>query len=220
MAPFSGARARHYWAAVCCALTSSAPSRFAAAAAAPAQEAVAAAAAAPAPPMELETFLDLASGYLGLLGLIVTITVSLNQLWSIHLARARKRDEKLDADAAAAVAAVNASYVAPLRREKMGTLLAGQGAHAPPGPGGCDPPYLAQLYTSWALTLKLSPREADDAFEQAVGMLAEDYPSLDEGVLRARVHKALSLAKAGMPGTLHNISTFISRVSPCALSRA
>ena len=171
--------------------------------------------------MELETFLDLATGYLGLLGLVATITVTLNQLWSIHLARARTRDEKLDADAAAAVAAINASYVAPLRREKMGTLLSGQGAQARLSPrGACDPPYLAQLYTSWALTLKLSPREADEAFEQAVGMLAEDYPSLDEGALRARVHKALSLAKAGMPGTLHNISTFISRVSPCALGRA
>lgn len=175
--------------------------------------------ALPPPKMELETFLDLLGGFLGAAAVLVTIFVSIDKLWSIHLTRTRQRSDRLDADAAAAVAAVNAEYVAPLRRAKVARLF---------NPGRLDreatvelqPPlrdetqHLARLYTGWALALKLTQEEAAEAFDRAVEYLAEDYPNHPEGELRGKVNKALQLAKGGMPGTLHNISTFIARVRP------
>jgi hypothetical protein len=159
--------------------------------------------------MELETFLDVVSGFLGAVAVLVTIIVSVNQMWSIHLARVRMRSDRLDADAAAAVAAINAEYVAPLRRVKMARLF-----DAPPlqGPPALDATqHLARLYTGWALALKLTPEEAATAFERAVEFLSEDYPDLGESEIQGKVNKALQLAKVGMPGTLNNISVFISR---------
>lgn len=163
--------------------------------------------------MELGASLNFAASFLSVCGAAVAAAVSLNQMWGVHLARARWRDEKLDADAGAAVAAVNNGYVAPLRREKMRALLAEQ---APPlsEAEARDPRLLAQLYTSWALALQLTPQESSSAAKRAADLLALDHPELGDGDLQAKVSKAFLLAKAGMPGTLRNLSVFISRVRP------
>jgi len=163
--------------------------------------------------MGLAAFLDVVGGVLGLAAIAVTILVSIDKLWSLHLARARRQDDQLSADAAEAVAAVHGSYVQPLRREKLARIL---GSAAPPAhplhPQHPDETQrLARLYTCWALALKLTDGEAHAAFEQAVDLLAEDYPDRAESELRGKVRRAFQHAKTGMPGTLHQISTFISR---------
>jgi hypothetical protein len=139
-----------------------------------------------------------------------TTLVSADKLWTFHLARARRRDEQLSADAAEAVAAVQGSYVQPLRREKLARLF---GSEAPPAhpPHPDETQHLARLYTGWALALKLTDSEANAAYEQALDLLVEDHPGRPEGELGGKVRRAFQLAKVGMPGSLANLSVFISR---------
>ena len=81
-----------------------------------------------------------------------------------------------------------------------------------------EPQHLARLYSSWSVALKLTNVEATEAFERAVELLSEDYPNLSDGELRGRTYKAHQLAKVGMPGTLQNLSVFISRCRQPSLS--
>ena len=127
-----------------------------------------------------------------------------------HLARTRRYEEKLAADAAAAVAGVGADYIAPLRRERLAAFLrADPIEHA--RAGACEVQALGRLYSRWALALRLTEEEADEAHDRALAALLEDYSRCSPEKLGSEVRKAARAAKAGTPSTLDQMVSFIAR---------
>ena len=156
------------------------------------------------------------AGVVGALGAALTAAVSAQQVWSVHLARVRNYENKLADDAAAAVAAVGAEYVAPLRRERLAALLNSEAIeHSRPGLDEIQ--HLARIWGRWNLSLRLSDFEADEAFDRAVTALAEDHPQLEPCSLSHEIRKALAASKTAMPSMLSHLTEFISRVKSGSL---
>ena len=131
-------------------------------------------------------------------------------IYSTHLARLRRYEEKLSSDATAAVAAIGSEYVAPIRRGRLGAFLQDH-AIVHTRPGLDEVQMLARIYGQWSASLRLTDDEADEAFERAVSALAEDYASLDKSALEHEVRKALAASKVAAPSTLTHLTEFISR---------
>ena len=143
----------------------------------------------------------------------MTAAVSAQNIYSTHLARVRRFEDKLAADAAASVTAVGATFVAPLRREKLAAMLRVESIeHSRPGIDECQ--HLARIFSRWSLSLKLNEHEGEEAFERAVSALAEDYPGVCPDQLSHEIRKALAASKAAAPSTMIHLQEFISRCKP------
>ena len=159
----------------------------------------------------------IATALIGALGACLTAAISLQTVYATHLARLRRFEDKFGSDAAAAVAAVSADYVGPIRRERLAALLDSEAIeHSRPGLDEIQ--HLARLFTRWTLSLKLSECEAEEAFERAVSTLAEDYQSADVTALQHEVRKALSLSKSSQPSTILHLTDFISKTRPGSIT--
>ena len=165
------------------------------------------------PPADLVTAL---TALLGALGAGLTAAVAAQQVYATHLARTRRWEDKLAADAAAAVAAVGTEYVTPIRRERLGALLRAEPIeHCRPGLDEVQ--HLARIYSRWSLSLKLTEAEGEEAFERAVSALSDDYPRTGLELLAHEARKALAASKEPTPSTLAQLTDFISRVKPGSL---
>ena len=146
----------------------------------------------------------------GVLGAALTAAVSAQNIYSTHLARGRRYEDKLAADSTAAVTAVHTEYVSPLRRERLAAFLHDQPIeHSRPGLDEVQ--HLARLYTRYTLSLRLTEDEGAEAFERAVSALAEDYSGLSAEILQHEIRKALAASKATVPSILTHLTEFISR---------
>jgi hypothetical protein len=163
------------------------------------------------------TILETGAAILSAGAVFASALLTVCQVYNLRLARARARENKLDADAEAAVAAVDAEYLMPLRRSKLSRLFT---AGLPPGGTVADSSpavevlSFAQLYVSWSLELELTPAEAEEASRRALAQLTEDYPDRAASELVGKIHRALAISKKGMPSALDNLSSFVSRVRP------
>ena len=126
-------------------------------------------------------------------------------------------EDKLEADAAAAVRAVSGSYSRPLKRKKLSEFLESHPVEWATTPGALgELQHHAQLFSRYSLALKLTEEESDHAHEQAVEILTEEYENEKPERLAHAVRKAHALAKAGEQGTLSELAQFVEKTKPGA----
>ena len=154
---------------------------------------------------------------LGALGAGLTVAISAQNVVATHHARARRYEERLAADAAAAVAGVAAEYVAPLRRDRLAAFLRADPFESC-RPGVCEIQYLGRLYVKWSLALRLTEPEGEEALERSIMTLAEEYPRLGADQLARETRKALAASREKTPSTMSHLIEFISRTRSGSLS--
>ena len=154
-----------------------------------------------------------ATALFGTLATAMGVATTAQTLCKVHHQRERNYEDKLEADAAAAVRAVSGSYSRPLKRNKLADFLESHPVeHQPVGPGSLQELQLhAQLFSRYSLALKLSPEESDYAHDSAVELLAEEYESESAERLAHAVRKAHALAKAGEQSTLTELASFVNQ---------
>ena len=167
--------------------------------------------------------MDIGAAGTALLGTIATalgVATTAQTLCKVHHQRVRHYEDRLEADAAAAVRAVSGSYARPLKRKKLADFMESHPAeHRRAEPGSLEELQLhAQLFSRYSLALKLSAEESDWAHDAAVELLTEEYSDEPSDRLAHAVRKAHALAKAGEQSTLTELASFVQKTKASPLA--
>ena len=163
----------------------------------------------PDPPLEIGAP---ATALLGTLASAITLAATAQQVYSAHLLRLRRWEDRLDAEAADAVRATAGEYTNPLKRQKLANFLASEPFERSGSVGGLSElQHHACLFSRYSLALRLTPEEGEHALGMATEILSEERPDVSEAEVRHAVRKAHSLSKATAQSTLAEMSSFIQK---------